>query len=100
MLTSDEGSLNLKNEKELSGAAGLHLCPLQNRFIFSGKREPGKKTCWPLDLLVIWRFSVIFVEMEARDGVKGSHYIKWPSAVGQPEHHRKAQDQVWFQKRK
>lgn len=46
-----------------------------------------------MDLLAIWRFSVIFVAMEARNGVKGLHYINWPSAVGRPEHHRKAQDQ-------
>lgn len=44
VLTSDGGSLNLRNEKELSGAAGLHLCPLQNRFIFSGKRTRKEDT--------------------------------------------------------
>lgn len=42
----------------------------------------------------IWRSSVILVEMEARDGVKGLHCIQWPRAVGPPEHHRKTQGQV------
>lgn len=42
----------------------------------------------------IWRASVILVEMEARDGVKGLHCIQWPSAVRLPEHHRIAQGQV------
>ena len=42
----------------------------------------------------IWRFLVILAEMEARGGVKGLYYIQWPSAVGPPEHHRKAQGQV------